>query len=120
MTPRQGARQGTGEELSWCNSAISQTSETINLPANCCDRSIQCQPRSQGYLQFQNGGRHFESGDGPGNEVYLMCVSILLWENGKEYLYFVKWARSSHLEHKIELVKKKRKRKFISLCREEV
>ena len=26
------------------------------------------QPRSQGHLRFQNA-RHFESGDGPGNEV---------------------------------------------------
>ena len=30
------------------------------------------------------------------------CLTLFdnwLWENGKEYLYFVKWARSRHLKH---------------------
>ena len=33
-------RQGTEDKLGWRNSPNSQTSETINLSANCMDRSI--------------------------------------------------------------------------------
>ena len=35
----------------------------------CQLQCVHLQPRSQSHLRFENGGRHFESGDGPGNEV---------------------------------------------------
>ena len=33
------------------------------------------QPRSQGLLRFQDGGRHLESGVDPGNEVDTTCIA---------------------------------------------
>ena len=33
------------------------------------ENNLAFQPRPQGHLRFQNGARHFESGEGPGDEV---------------------------------------------------
>ena len=59
--------------------------------------------------------------------IYFESFENSLWENGKEYLYVVKWAQIRHFEHLNKCVKererrgkedKKRKIHFTSLTRE--
>ena len=40
------------------------------------NRHPEQQPRPQGHFRFQNGGRNFESGDGPGDEVSRTAQNI--------------------------------------------